>query len=70
MGSTGSPMGSMAHSGTPAVDAVSVWPNNTFSHTNFTISATLTPQQKGYLTIYPKVVGSLALYIDPKPVLS
>ena len=70
MGDSGSPIAFLAKSATAVADAVSVWNNIGFTHTNFSIAVTVTPQQKGYLTIYPKVNDALAYYLDPKPVLS
>lgn len=70
MGDTGSPLASMVKSSAPVADSVSTWPNITPTHANFSMSATFTPQKKGYITIYPKVIGSSAYYLDPLPVLS
>ena len=71
MGDSGSPIALWAKSAAAVADAVSVWNNISLSHANFSVAVTVTPQKKGYLTVYPKINDTtLAYYLDPKPVLT
>jgi hypothetical protein len=80
MGATGSPLASLVSNGladvlaTPAHIAVadgSTWSGLGSSNGVFALSATFTAQQKGYVTIYPKVgAASYSILLDPKPVLT
>lgn len=81
MGSTSSPLASLASNGlatplTPhaqiaVADSVSTWNGAGATHAPFSLAASFTPQEKGYFTIYPKVgAASYTIYVDPRPVLS
>ena len=79
MADPASPLSSSAGSGlanalstpvTYAADAVSNWVGLVATNAPFAMSVTVTPQQKGYFTIYPKAGTSGSVYFDPKPVLS
>ena len=64
--STGLPTQLTPHSQIAAADGSS-WGSTV--GTTFSLTATFTAQQKGYVTVYPRSAGSLAFYLDPKPVL-
>ena len=79
MADSASPISSLASSGlatplstavTYAADAVSTWVGLSGTKALFVMSVTVTPQQKGYFTLYPKAGTSGSVYLDPKPVLS
>lgn len=76
LGTSGFPIASKATSGkATGLDAGSAIPagSGTWggSTTNFKMSATFTPQEKGPITIYVKAAAvSSTFYIDPKPELS
>jgi hypothetical protein len=59
-----------AHTTNAVADAVSVWTGAGATNRPFSLSVTFTPQQKGYVTVYPKLSGAFGFYLDPKPVLT
>ena len=77
MGDASTPNASLVSTGLPtpltphtqiAVADGSSW--GSIVGTTFSLSVTFTAQQRGYVTVYPRSAGSLALNLDPKPVLS
>jgi hypothetical protein len=68
--STGIPTQLTAHTTNAVADAVSVWTGAGATNRPFSLSVTFTPQQKGYVTVYPKLSGAFGFYLDPKPVLT
>ena len=80
MADSGSPITSFATCGlvtqltvptTWTADAVSVWTGASGTKCQWATSITVTPQQKGYFTLYPKIGAAVSnFYFVPKPVLS
>ena len=79
MGTSGSTIASLVTTGlatplsnptTVAISDGSSWSGLGGTNAPFSLSATFTAQQKGYVTIYPKAGTSYSLYLDPKPVLT
>ena len=79
MGSTLTPIASLASNGLANIfathvavsaDASSVWTGLSGTNAPFSLAVTFTPQQKGYVTVYPRLAGVLVFYLDPKPVLT
>ena len=79
MGTSGSTIASLMSTGlatpltapaTVAISDGSSWSGLGGTNAKFSMSATFTAAQKGYITVYPKASTTYNVYIDPKLVLS
>jgi hypothetical protein len=79
MGTSGLPIASLISTGlatplsasaTVAVTDGSTWSGLGGSNAIFSMSASFTAQQKGYVVVYPKASATYNVYVDPKLVLS